>query len=266
MIGKRNSEDERLKAEFIAKNGVKKIDAVKPLPLPQETTAAVIEAEAQPIYLPVAEDIGDKPVLLWVPVSELHINSTYQRAVSTKRGQAIIKEIVEFFKWSRFQPVTITENSEGGYWVIDGQHRMIAAQQRGIESIPAVLLTGLSNEQQAHVFVGINAKRVTVNAQALHHALVASGDIEANRVKKCCDAAGVVIPKYPKMLKFLRPEECLSIGTLKTGIKKFGEQAVINVLRSIRAIHPNTAGMMSSDAIKERLTRNATRYSDGDDR
>lgn len=273
-VKKRNAEDEALKAAFIAKNGVKKIEAA-------DIVAANVEREAQnrnwrggnpgkgafrpkgsakPLELTKPEDMGLKPVLMWVPVDQIHVNETYQRPISTGAGQRVIKHIAQNFRWSFFTPLSITQREDGGYWVIDGQHRTEAAKLLGIREIPAILVENLSLVDQAKAFSGINGKRVNVNQQALHHAMLAAGDELSLVIQRCCEEAGVVIPRYPKAVSSgLLPNETMCISTLKSIQKKHGDQVLIDALKSIRHSYPSTPGMLNKDQINSRVERALSR-------
>lgn len=254
MKNKRNERDEALKAEFIAKKGITKCKTARDL-----APVIVTESEEPPklkTFTPISTDPGKKPKLLWVGVEELHVNTDYQRNISSNRGQTIIKGIVEHFKWHHFQPIMITNRELGGYWIIDGQHRTAAAQQRGIDKVPAVLMEDLSAEDQARAFAGINGKRVNVTPMAMHYALIAARDPERVALQKCCEEAGVVIPRYPKAVNYgLKPNETLTIGTLLSIMKRYGSETLIKILRSIRQTYPDLPGMINRDNIKMRIDR-----------
>lgn len=258
MNSRRNPDDERLKAEFIKKKGVTVLPAFAPSipPVGKIKMETPLRVAREKIYTPITLDPGPKPLLLWVTADQLHINPSYQRTISTSRGQTVIKGIVEHFSWKLFTPLTLTPREEGGYWVIDGQHRAAAARMRGIREIPAILLENMPLDEQARVFAGINGKRVTVNAYAMHHALLASGDPVAVTIRRVTDAAGVTIPSYPKSVNNgLHPNETLALGCIRSSIKKYGESAVIEVLKKIRQEYPTFPGMLTKDRIIQKLER-----------
>src|ERR1700722_8255050 len=78
---------------------------------------------------------GPVPMLQWVEVGELVIDSSYQRAIG-RRGTINIKGIAENFDWSKFAPVIVAPVEGGKFAVVDGQHRTTAAMLRGVESVP----------------------------------------------------------------------------------------------------------------------------------
>ncbi len=191
-----------------------------------------------------------KPILMWIKPDDLHINEKYQRAVSTKRGMAVIKNIAEKFDWALFLPIAVTRREEGGYWVIDGQHRVLAARRIPLDEVPAVVLDIKGTRAQACAFVGINAQRVNMHALAIHHAMVSAGDELAVRLHKCCEIAGVSIPRYPKQVTIMKPHETLSVANLKSAMKIHGDDALIWALRILRAAYPNEAGYISGGYIR----------------
>lgn len=189
---------------------------------------------------------GTKPVLTWVPVSLLHVDHNYQRSADTRRSKKIISEIAANFSWPLFQPITITQREEAGYWVVDGQHRMRAALQCGIREVPAALIELQGGVEQAKAFISINQSRVIMNSLALHHAALAAGDEKALMIKRVCDTVGVEVPRYPKPAEALKVNETLSVGGIERFVRDFGEAAVIWALRQLRAAYPDIPGKLSS--------------------
>lgn len=194
--------------------------------------------------------MSNKPVMMWLSPDELHINEQYQRTISTKRGQTIIRGIAEEFDWALFLPLVVTTRAEGGYWVIDGQHRLAGAKAKPLDEVPVVLMDIKTASDQARAFVGINARRVNMHALAIHHAMVAAGDPLAVGVQNCCDKAGVVIPRYPKMLSVIKPNETMALATLKSTFNICGPDALIWSLRILRAAYADEPGQLSGGYIR----------------
>lgn len=257
--------DAELKAEFIARKGVTIIPPVNQLPIAADDPAKKFWPRARnplkpskprpmPTPAPLA-DRGEKPEMIWVCVDELHINDAYQREISTRRGEAIIRDIVANFRWALFQPLNISTRDEGGYWVIDGQHRLAGAREAGEKLVPAILQRGLTMAAQARTFAGINGKRVTMHALALHHAMVAAGDPVSVAIHDVCERAGVSIPRYPKQADRMLPNETMCVSTLKEKLKTYGADNLVAALQSIRRAAPDTPGMMTRESINARLER-----------
>ncbi len=195
-------------------------------------------------------DIGIKPTLDWIARDNLHVDLRYQRSISTKRGERVVKSIIEKFHWPLFQPLTITPRQEGGYWVIDGQHRLLAARRMGLPEIPVVIVEIGGTAKQAAAFVGINAARVNMTPLAIHHAMVVANDPLAVRLNECVRLAEVSIPKYPKALNVIKPHETMSLSSLKTAMKAYGDDALIWALRILRRAYPDEVGHIGGGYIR----------------
>lgn len=198
--------------------------------------------------------MSNKPVMMWLSPDELHINEQYQRTISTKRGQTIIRGIAEEFDWALFLPLVVTTRAEGGYWVIDGQHRLAGAKAKPLDEVPVVLMDIKTASDQARAFVGINARRVNMNPLAIHHAMVAAADPLAVSLQNCCDKAGVEIPRYPKMLSVIKPNETMSLAALKTTLRLCGPDALIWSLRILRAAYADEPGQLGGGYIRALAT------------
>jgi hypothetical protein len=57
------------------------------------------------------------------------------------QGAAHINRILRGFNWNRYQPIVVTEQDDGRYAVIDGQHRLEAAKKHPlIDSLPCYII------------------------------------------------------------------------------------------------------------------------------
>jgi hypothetical protein len=59
---------------------------------------------------------------------------------------------------------------DGCYWTVDGQTRGKAARRCGLDRLPAIVVHGLNEEEEADLFLAVNCKRLMVNAVARHNA------------------------------------------------------------------------------------------------
>src|ERR1700681_2137608 len=137
-------------------------------------------------------DPGPVPDLTWLPVDRLDVDPTYQRTLDTPGGKRLVAQIAENFRWAMFQAILATPGNPERWLIIDGQHRIAGARLAGVTSVPAVVLPGLSQDDQAAAFVGAN-RRVPVSAQAVYHARVAAGDADAMTLARLCKAAGITV-------------------------------------------------------------------------
>lgn len=116
-------------------------------------------------------DPGDKPELVWLPLSALVVNDSYQRSLSDKSIR-VIRKIVASFNWARIKALSVTDIGGGRYEVIDGQHTAIAAATHGeILELPCVVTAERSVQERAADFVGLNRDRLTMTPMQVFFAL-----------------------------------------------------------------------------------------------
>lgn len=108
----------------------------------------------------------------------LQVHPAYQRhAVEPK-----IKMIAASWSWVACGAIIVGERS-GEYWVIDGQHRVLAAKRRAdIDSLPCLVFETDSVEQEARGFLDANTGRKPVSSIDKFRASIAAGDETAKRV------------------------------------------------------------------------------------
>jgi hypothetical protein len=164
-------------------------------------------------------NIGLKPGLGDLPTKSLRIHPSYQRTIDTRKSVEVITKIVENFNWAKFGVLEVVPDGEGGWWVIDGQHRLEAARKRGIASVPCLIFVECSVEEQAQIFLAKNVVRVQMNNYAIFHARVAGGDQIAIATNILCKEAGFTIPKYPIPTSSLKPGQTLAVKTLEGVIR-----------------------------------------------
>lgn len=111
---------------------------------------------------PKTRDLGETPKasdflaeVINVKVSSLFVDHRYQRGVK----KASVKRLVDGWTWKRYLPIIISPRGGSGvdrYAIIDGQQRFMAAQEIGIEELPAIMIVAASLELEAELFVGAN--------------------------------------------------------------------------------------------------------------
>ena len=102
----------------------------------------------------------------------LQIAKEYQRDALEGRTQ----EIAGNWSWLACGVLIVAARGNLLY-VIDGQHRLLAARKRSdITHLPCLIFQSVGVEKEAAAFVVNNTKRKSVNALHMHHARVVSGD------------------------------------------------------------------------------------------
>lgn len=120
----------------------------------------------------------------------LNVNrDVYQRdAYQTK-----CLEIASNWSWISCGALIVAER-DGKYWVVDGQHRKLAADRRNdITELPCMVFRVADVKDEARAFLATNTNRKAVTALGKFRALVAAGDVAANRVQEAINAAGLRI-------------------------------------------------------------------------
>jgi hypothetical protein len=131
---------------------------------------------------------GEPPEVRWEPCCALRIDEAYQRVISGKQSQSLIREIAENWDWRLCAPLTVShradEAGEMAFFVIDGQHRLAAAEMRGdIEELPCIISVFGGFEEEALAFIAINTARRQVTALDKYHARVAAKEPLALKIK-----------------------------------------------------------------------------------
>jgi len=195
-------------------------------------------------------DPGPVPDLVWLPLDALVVDHQYQRDAKTKASAKNILRIAENFSWAKFQPITVTPRSDGGYAVIDGQHRVEAARLHpAVSKVPALVVTAPGLRAEARAFTAINRDRVNVNYLQLHHAGIAAGEPDPLHIKDVCDKAGIKVPRNPTPAGDLKPNMTMALGAIKKGLEVFGDGAVIAALIALREAWPDRFGHLRGQVI-----------------
>jgi hypothetical protein len=195
-------------------------------------------------------DPGPRPDLRWVACADCKVDHSYQRTLESERSKKNVARIAKKFRWSAFQAVLVTPAPDGGYLILDGQHRWAAAVLRGILEIPAVVVETSSVAEQAEAFVTANRERVTVNSFALHHAMIVAGDERATDISRICRIAGITIPRYPIQSSQLKPGQTLALGTIDNIAKGLGVVAGGAMLKAIAAAWGSKPGYLRASLFR----------------
>lgn len=104
---------------------------------------------------------------------DLHIDATYQR---TMVSETRIAQIVREWSWVACGAIIVSER-DGKLWVIDGQHRVVAAMRRSdIDEIPCLVFKFASVEDEAIAFHRANSVRGNVSPFDKLRALLTARD------------------------------------------------------------------------------------------
>lgn len=193
------------------------------------------------LELPPAK-FGTRPDLKWLRVSDLRIDSSYQRIIA-ERGITSVRRIATEFEWSKFAPVIVAPVQGGVYAIIDGQHRTTAAAIRGIVEVPCQIVK-IERAAQAAAFAAINAQVTAITPMQLYAARLAAGDQDARELSKICERAGISICKYPVPASQIKVGETMAVHALARLLKRFGADVLVTALACITQTRKGNPGML----------------------
>lgn len=152
-------------------------------------------AVAQNVVRP-SEDLGPQGKLMWVSKTKISIDDRYQRAIG-RNGETHINKITRGFRWALFQTLTLAPADRPEHYVaIDGQHRWMAAMKHpAVDLLPCYVLPKMTVVEQAAAFEALNGVRLGITRLQRFWTKLAAQDPDTLRIKRICDAAGVVILK-----------------------------------------------------------------------
>lgn len=126
---------------------------------------------------------GTFPVLQYTPPALLKIDSNYQRDINNPASRILIGRIAKDWNWDLCQPLVTVRRDGGDLYVIDGQHRLMAAKERGdVDQLPVVIVNLPSAESEAQLFVSFNRNRRPLKPLDIWKAALAAGDAETTSI------------------------------------------------------------------------------------
>jgi hypothetical protein len=109
----------------------------------------------------------------WILLGLLKIPS-YQRPEPDDR----VARLTENWEMIRCGSLIVSKRGST-LFLVDGQTRVSAARRRGLDRLPSIVLFGLTEKEEAGVFLSLNRDRLAVNALSRHKAEVIHGDPRA---------------------------------------------------------------------------------------
>src|SRR5712671_2608015 len=134
-------------------------------------------------------DIIDRPgVFMMIPIADLKVDTEYQRGLIGAR----VDRISENWSWIACGVLTIAlrGTGSGNYYVVDGQHRVAAAERHGLTEVPCMVFESQDHQEEAQGFLDANTNRKAMSVIDRYRALLIVQDSIALEVKRLLDAAG----------------------------------------------------------------------------
>lgn len=118
----------------------------------------------------------------------LHVDKAYQRDVASQNR---VLQFSRDWSWIACGVLTVAQRSDGTYWLIDGQHRKLAADRRSdIHEMPCIVFTASHRGEEAAGFVRANVHRGPVKSLDQFKARLMSGDDLAISVNGMVESVG----------------------------------------------------------------------------
>ena len=185
-----------------------------------------------------SKPLGMPPSIEMRHPNELQVDDSYQRSIDTPGSQALIKRIASGWDWRMCQPLVVSRRAEG-LFVIDGQHRLGGAQLRGdIPFLPCCISTYDTIAEEAAMFVAMNRTRKQISRLDDHHAAVASGDPEAERIERIVTDAGFKVARRTGSQSWV-PGEVAFTASVQRVLRKHGERVCADALRLMSEAFPD---------------------------
>ena len=183
---------------------------------------------------------GTPPTLQQVAIDRLQIDAAYQRATDGPHSRRIIVGMVKEWKWNLCQPLAVSRRADGSLFVLDGQHRLTGARERGdIPYLPCVIVSDLDGKGEAKAFVDLNTRRQRLSQLDIFTGMLAAGDENAKATAALLEETGWRIVRSANTQGF-KPGDLTCAPMLARQIKAKGTRVVRQALQNLRAAYPQT--------------------------
>ncbi len=194
--------------------------------------------------------VGNPPSLEQVPVTRLQVDPTYQRATDSEASRRIIAGMVKKWNWTLCQPLVVARRTDGSLWVLDGQHRLAGAIERGdIPYVPCVISSSLDHADEARTFVELNTRRQKLSQGQIFHGMLAAGDPDAKQVQQLLNDTGWRVMRNSNTASY-KPGDLECAPMIVRMLAARGEPATRFALTVLRAAWPDKAVRQSATLIK----------------
>ena len=125
---------------------------------------------------------------LMIPKADLEVDHAYQRnQINQRRVDALCRA----WDWIACGCLVVALRDDNKWFVMDGQHRKLAADQRAdIDELPCLVFETASRREEALGFLAINQGRVVVGSLDRYRAQLLSGDKTAAAVEALLRGTG----------------------------------------------------------------------------
>lgn len=167
-----------------------------------------------------------------VPLELFALDPEYQREINSKKLHAIIRE------WNLEEECDFLEVSyrDGKFYIIDGQHRYMAAKYLGEKELPCIIFTGLTQKDEAIRFArqNRNAKKPSIYDEFKANICNGNDSIPEVKIdmqiKEICDCYKVQVKKAGRMNT---AEMCLRLSPARDTVRIKGVDCFKWIMKTI---------------------------------
>lgn len=164
--------------------------------------------------------VGEKKFAM-VPVKEMAVDSTYQRVIRNR-----IRKMIAEWDYEKCDVLTVSYR-DNKYYVVDGQHRFMAAKANNVEYLPCQVLENMTQKDEAKKFVEMNTLVCKLSPFDTFSANLLLGDETDSTIANLAETYGLSIGEY----KGIGNGQIGSIAICRRIVKKQGADCLNWVLR-----------------------------------
>jgi len=130
-----------------------------------------------------------------VDLSLLGRDLRYQRVANDKE----VNQLFAVWNIDLCEDLFISARADGSMWIIDGGHRVIVAQKKGITSLWARVFSGLTLPEEAAIFHLLDTSHIALSHHDIHAAVKTTGEPHILEVERVVKKYGCNIPRHPRV-------------------------------------------------------------------
>lgn len=182
---------------------------------------------------------GKPPTLEWIATSDLCIDPVYQRVTEGVQSKRIIRAMVHQWDWRLCLPLSVSRRANDELLVVDGQHRLIGARERGdIAHLPCVISSHANAAEEARTFVALNQQRQRLSQGDIFRASLASGDEEAQATLYLIEKSGLSLAAHSNWTAW-KPGQIFCAPAITKARKQYGDGIVGSALTVLSRAYPD---------------------------
>lgn len=185
-----------------------------------------------------------------IDISKIIIDKSYQREVS----QTKVKKIVKNFDMNAFKTLLLNkrDGDDDVYYLVDGQHRLSAAEIKKLKYVPCCIIEGLTKEEEAELFVTVNRQIYPPTSIHTFKAKIAANDKIALKILEIMSNNGFKPYLINGGNEYTRRRGYITtFNLLETIYKSKGENMLDKVLGIIKDAWRYQDGTFDPDALSK---------------